>query len=176
MVLLELVGISLQAGCRFFLFFARESRIIKVMEQKRSAGIIINDGAILLMHRVRDGKEFYAFPGGGIEQGEEPSETVVREVKEETGLDVVCGDLVYRTHGGLRSEQFFYVCEYQGGEAKLPIDSPENMRMKDGRQYYKPEWISLSQLEELIVYPVEIKDAVLSDAPVGFREAREFSL
>ena len=33
-------------------------------------------------------KKFYKFPGGGAEQGESAVQTLVREVKEETGLTV----------------------------------------------------------------------------------------
>lgn len=36
---------------------------------------------------------FYDLPGGQIEDAEEPGEAVVREVKEETGLDVLRSDL-----------------------------------------------------------------------------------
>jgi 8-oxo-dGTP diphosphatase len=43
-------------------------------------------GYILLVHR-RD-MDLWDLPGGGIEAGELPTEAVIRETKEETGLDV----------------------------------------------------------------------------------------
>lgn len=50
-------------------------------------GAIFDDsGRILLMRRVDDGT--WCLPCGWIEPGETPSQAVVREVKEETGLDV----------------------------------------------------------------------------------------
>lgn len=40
------------------------------------------------MVRHRDAeREYWTLPGGGVESGETPHEAVVREVKEETGLD-----------------------------------------------------------------------------------------
>lgn len=53
------------------------------------AGAIIRnqDGAILLQRRSDSG--LWGIPGGMIEPGEEPAAAVIREVHEETGLDVV---------------------------------------------------------------------------------------
>ena len=50
--------------------------------------IIFDDqGRVLLCHR-RD-LDVWNLPGGGLESGELPTEAVLREVKEETGLKVV---------------------------------------------------------------------------------------
>lgn len=52
-----------------------------------SFGIICDENhRILLVHRTDI--DFWNLPGGGVEQGEAPWEACVREVKEETGLDV----------------------------------------------------------------------------------------
>jgi 8-oxo-dGTP diphosphatase len=55
--------------------------------------IIIHDNCILL-NEFNNG-EYYNIPGGGAEPGESIKDVVVREVKEETGLDVEVGDLIY---------------------------------------------------------------------------------
>src|SRR5260221_6232762 len=52
-----------------------------------SAVVINNEGKILL-HRRSD-NDLWALPGAAMDIGERISETVVREVKEETALDVV---------------------------------------------------------------------------------------
>ncbi len=56
--------------------------------------VIIRDQQILLSHfstRIRDGRQYrgWVFPGGGMEIGEQPAQTAVREVFEETGYTVV---------------------------------------------------------------------------------------
>jgi len=48
----------------------------------------------LLVTKQWDG---YSLPGGGVEKGEDLEEALVREVKEETGLDIVPGKPFYNT-------------------------------------------------------------------------------
>ena len=52
-----------------------------------ASAIITNDEGKILLHRRSD-NDLWALPGGAMEIGESIAETVVREVKEETGLDV----------------------------------------------------------------------------------------
>ena len=60
-------------------------------------GAIINDetGRLLLILRGHDpGKGLWSLPGGRIEPGETDQQAVIREVREETGLEVTCGPLL----------------------------------------------------------------------------------
>ena len=51
--------------------------------------IVVEDGRVLLARRsYAPWKDAWASPGGFVERGEHPIETVVREVEEETGLHV----------------------------------------------------------------------------------------
>lgn len=58
-----------------------------------AGGCIFNDNGEILLQRRGDTNK-WGFPGGAIELGETPEMAVIREVKEETGLDVEVGDLV----------------------------------------------------------------------------------
>jgi 8-oxo-dGTP diphosphatase len=60
-------------------------------------GAVIRDesGRLLMILRGHDpGRGLWSIPGGRIEPGETAEEAVVREVWEETGLDVQCGPLL----------------------------------------------------------------------------------
>lgn len=56
------------------------------------SAIILTPEGILLQRRSDNG--LWGLPGGGVEPGESVSEAVVREVREETGLEVTPGRLV----------------------------------------------------------------------------------
>ncbi|MFB8764634.1 NUDIX domain-containing protein [Nocardiopsis alba] len=51
-----------------------------------TAVVLDDDGAVLLHRRSDDGR--WATPGGILEPGEQPARAVVREVREETGVEV----------------------------------------------------------------------------------------
>ncbi|MFD0557080.1 ADP-ribose pyrophosphatase YjhB (NUDIX family) [Stackebrandtia endophytica] len=52
--------------------------------------VCIEDGRVLLAHCVpATGSATWTLPGGGVEQSEDPFDTVIREVAEETGYDAV---------------------------------------------------------------------------------------
>ena len=46
--------------------------------------IIIRDGRLAMIHSIK--YDYYKFPGGGIENGENPVEAMIRETREEAGL------------------------------------------------------------------------------------------
>lgn len=64
----------------------------------RVYGLLINEhNEVLLADERRNGMPFTKFPGGGLEWGEGVQDCLVREFKEETGLDIVPGELFYLT-------------------------------------------------------------------------------
>lgn len=57
------------------------------LRKEKSCGcIIIKDNKVLLVYEKN--REFWGFPKGHMEEGENEIETALREVKEEVGLDV----------------------------------------------------------------------------------------
>jgi 8-oxo-dGTP diphosphatase len=52
----------------------------------RVAGLLINGGRVLLVRQQKDGRTYWLLPGGGVEEGEELEDALLREITEECGL------------------------------------------------------------------------------------------
>lgn len=63
--------------------------------QVRVTGVVIEGDRILLLNQDTDSGRSWSLPGGKVEQGETLREALVREMREETGLDVRPGRLLY---------------------------------------------------------------------------------
>ncbi|MDN4171641.1 NUDIX domain-containing protein [Nocardioides sp. SOB77] len=75
------------------------------MQRLGAYAVVVRDGAVLLTRlssRVSRA-EVWTLPGGGVDHGEDPRDAVVREVREETGLDVTVGATA-RVHTGRRPD------------------------------------------------------------------------
>ena len=60
----------------------------KIRPRVRVAGILIEDGRILLIEHTKNDKKYWLVPGGGVDWGESASAALIREFKEETSLDI----------------------------------------------------------------------------------------
>ena len=55
--------------------------------RSRSLALVVREGKILMIQTYRFNRYIFELPGGGVEPGETPEEAVIRELKEECGLD-----------------------------------------------------------------------------------------
>jgi 8-oxo-dGTP diphosphatase len=84
------------------------------------AGLIVREGKLLVCQRTRHQTMplKWEFPGGKIEEGEQPRYALRRELEEELGILATVGDEVKRIqheypNGGMVELRFFLVREYQ---------------------------------------------------------------
>ncbi|HEY4763936.1 MAG TPA: (deoxy)nucleoside triphosphate pyrophosphohydrolase [Candidatus Sulfotelmatobacter sp.] len=84
------------------------------------AGLILKQGKLLVCQRTRHQTMplKWEFPGGKIEEGEQPRAALRRELEEELGILATVGDEVRRIlheypNGGMVELRFFIVREYQ---------------------------------------------------------------
>ena len=60
----------------------------KIRPRVRVAGILIENERILLIEHSKNDKKYWLVPGGGVDWGESTAESLIREYKEETNLDI----------------------------------------------------------------------------------------
>jgi 8-oxo-dGTP diphosphatase len=85
------------------------------------AGLIEKDGKLLVCQRTRHQTMplKWEFPGGKIEEGEQPRDALRRELEEELGIIATIGDEFARIrheypNGGMVELRFFVVRQYEG--------------------------------------------------------------
>jgi 8-oxo-dGTP diphosphatase len=85
------------------------------------AAVIEKDGKLLVCQRTRHQTMplKWEFPGGKIEEGEQPRDALRRELEEELGIDATIGDEIVRLqhrypNGASVELRFFVVREYRG--------------------------------------------------------------
>jgi len=108
--------------------------------------IIVCNGKILLEKRKSEpGRGKWSVPGGLVELGESTEQAVIREVKEETGLDVenpelidVVNNIIFDENGKI--EYHFIIVDYfvklRGGELNAADDAEEL------------KWVALDDVEK----------------------------
>ena len=52
----------------------------------RAQCLVIRENKILMVKHKHDGREYYCLPGGGVETGETPEQTAIRELREECNV------------------------------------------------------------------------------------------
>lgn len=109
-------------------------------------GVVCREDQVLLIKRGTDpGKGTWSIPGGVVRLGESLREAVVREVREETGLDVEAVEQlgtverIERDQGRVRFHYVIvdYACRVKGGTPKAGSDANDI------------RWFALGELEPL---------------------------
>lgn len=119
--------------------------------------VVEQEGRVLLVRRGTEPlKGHWTLPGGALELGETLSDGIVREVREETGLEVESIELIEvldRIHRDGERVRYHYViadflCRVIGGQLLAASDAD------DARWVERTEWNSHSAL---IVDPVTVR-------------------
>jgi len=126
---------------------------------KGSRVLIIKKNQILLVHRIKDNKEYYVLPGGSIEDDETPKEAALREAKEETNLDVEIKELLWKFEEEYNKNYgyYFLVKNFKGN---LKLGGPEAEKQSDKNQYILT-WMPLSKIAKIKLCPEKLKKLIL---------------
>lgn len=139
--------------------------------KSRVAGIIYDEvkKSIVLVKHVKQNRKYWIPPGGTIEPNEGLKESLKREIKEETNLDVNVKRLLYYNDFIIPNKkhhvELFFLCKKKDGRLKLggdPEHEDENKVLKDVTE------VKIEDINDLTVYPPELKNCLLKDFKNNF--------
>ena len=112
----------------------------------RAVGIVTKNEEILLLRRIKNGQEYFVFPGGGVESEETIEDALIREMSEELSLKVQSNSFLFKiatqknpSEAG-RVFHFYLIDSYEGNPQ---LAGPEKENMCEDNQYYL-EWVKIS--------------------------------
>ncbi len=129
-------------------------------------GVIFIDNKVVLIHRRKqreDGsmRDFYVVPGGKSEEGETLEETVIREIKEELGIDVVPKEKILEQRDAFNNSiQNYFLCEYQSGTLGTGNGPEFQKKLKNGEPF-QIELVDIEDLKKLNLISRKIKNIIL---------------
>ena len=122
-----------------------------------TAGIIIKDNKVLVVQRKPASSRglLWEFPGGKVEQGEDPRQCLKRELQEELGIEVNVGErfeIVYHQYGDARILLLSYVCRLVRGKPQA-VDC------------HRIRWVTEKELRDLPMTEADIplRNAMITD-------------
>ena len=121
----------------------------------RVYGLLIKDSQVLLSDELIMGRKITKFPGGGIEFGEGTTDCLIREFKEEIGINIEVKSHFYTTDFFVPSAYnpnaqlisiYYEVCSEEVSQIVTTLRKYDFSEVKNGAQSFR--WKALSQLSE----------------------------
>ena len=117
-----------------------------------AASAVVADDAGRLLLAKRTDNELWTIPGGGMKPGETIAETAIREVREETGIDVEVATLI-----GIYSNPR-HVVEYSDGEVRQQFSvcfacQPVGGEPTPSDETSEVGYFSLDQIRTMDIHP-----------------------
>jgi len=117
----------------------------------RAQAVILNDeNKILLVKHVKNGKEYFVLPGGGVEFGEAAEESLLRELKEELDITKVKSVKFLKIRDFIPDDKSRHIIDlYFYVRADL-----SDVRLAEDDGIIKGfGFFSVSELQNIVVYP-----------------------
>ena len=127
------------------------------------AGVILYNyqtKQILLIHRWKNGEEYFVIPGGGAESGETAVQVAQREIQEELGWSLSEKQLqpAFTFRNGHRLEIYFRATI---SHTSTHMIKGEEALRSHAQNIYQPEWLDIEAICNLNLQPEGLKNLLL---------------
>jgi len=138
-----------------------------LMEYPRATALtlITCQGKLLLLRMREEDIEYWAPPGGGLRQGETLPEAAAREAREEAGIDVSVGSLLY-VHDFINPEDGCHKVEVYFRAVPVGDPAPRKTARQDAR-ILEARWFSMESVRHLPLFPPEFTEMLPVDLAEG---------
>jgi 8-oxo-dGTP pyrophosphatase MutT (NUDIX family) len=138
--------------------------------RKRAGIILIHEGKLALMERHRQGRHYFAFPGGGVDEGETDEQAAIREAEEELGIKV---EIVQKAATILREgrrDQVYFLVRWVDG--KYGTGTGEEFdEVDEFNGTYNPVWMPMDDVLTQNVVPSGLAELTVRSYKKGWGES-----
>lgn len=138
----------------------------------RVVGVIVRDNKYLIQNI--GGKDYYVLPGGHVRIGESSEDALIREIKEELGIDIFCGNFklfcyhenIFERNGKIEHwiEQYYLVdVEEKLRKEKWTFEENDI----DGVKTLNYSFVTKEELKSIDLKPLSIKELIISEELSG---------
>lgn len=134
--------------------------------RNRAGIILIEKDKLALIERHRGERHYFAFPGGGIDEGESPQQAAVREAEEELGIIVAVKQKVAEVLFN-ENKQHYYLVEKISGKFGTGTGE-EYGEYNPVHGTYLPLWMPIADVMNNNVLPRELAELVVHSHQRGW--------
>jgi 8-oxo-dGTP diphosphatase len=129
----------------------------------RTAGLIIDGDALLLVRHVKQERRYWLLPGGGVNLGEDMKSALKREIQEEVNLECAIGELVFVVESFSSKENHIIQSTYRAEACNL-----DELQLGEDRRVRGFGFFRSKEIESLTIYPniTDILHSLLENRPI----------
>ncbi|GAB4570790.1 MAG: NUDIX domain-containing protein [Anaerolineales bacterium] len=138
--------------------------------RNRAGIILIHEGKLALIERHRQGRHYFAFPGGGVDEGETDEQAAIREAEEELGIRVKVVQKAATILRDGRRNQVYFLVDWVGGDFGTGTGE-EYGEVDPFHGTYNPVWMPLEDVLEKNVVPRGLAELTVKSHRDGWGES-----
>lgn len=132
----------------------------------RASALVVNDDKLLLVQQKVPTRSQLVWlpPGGGIQPGEPAENALIREVVEETGIQVKPYALRYVhefIQGAFHAYELYFTCEYKNGD---PVKGNDPEHRPEDQLIVDVQWVPMQKLSQIELFPQFLRNEAKRNA------------